>query len=67
MVEDGIDGFIVPERDSDALGFAIRRLVSDRDLRESPRRPFWGQRGNSLPLKSAITVKMARPPHNSRL
>jgi glycosyltransferase involved in cell wall biosynthesis len=33
-VEDGIEGFIVPERDSDALAFAITRLVSDRDLRD---------------------------------
>ncbi len=34
MVDDGIEGFIVPERDGDALASAITRLVSDRDLRE---------------------------------
>jgi glycosyltransferase involved in cell wall biosynthesis len=34
IVEDGIEGFIVPERDGDALAFAITRLAFDRDLRE---------------------------------
>lgn len=34
MVQDGIEGFVVPERDPEALVLAISRLVFDRDLRE---------------------------------
>jgi glycosyltransferase involved in cell wall biosynthesis len=33
VVRDGLEGFIVPERDPDALAEAIDRIVSDRELR----------------------------------
>ncbi|MGH9372436.1 MAG: glycosyltransferase [Vicinamibacterales bacterium] len=33
VVEDGVTGLIVPDRDADALASAIERLVSDSDLR----------------------------------
>ena len=32
VVSDGVDGFIVPVRDAEALAAAIERLASDRDL-----------------------------------
>jgi glycosyltransferase involved in cell wall biosynthesis len=34
VIEDGVDGLIVPERDPDALAAAIHRLVTDRPLRD---------------------------------
>jgi glycosyltransferase involved in cell wall biosynthesis len=34
LVEDGVNGYIVPERDSAALGSAIGRILADSDLRE---------------------------------
>ncbi|MEM9153692.1 MAG: glycosyltransferase family 4 protein [Cyanobacteria bacterium P01_F01_bin.33] len=34
MIEDGVDGIIVPERDPYALSCAIERLVEDRRMRE---------------------------------
>ena len=33
VVQDGIDGFVVPERDARAIAEAIRRIAQDRDLR----------------------------------
>lgn len=33
LVQDGVNGFVVPERDSAALGEALRRLIDDEDLR----------------------------------
>jgi glycosyltransferase involved in cell wall biosynthesis len=33
LIEDGVNGFIVPERDSAALGSAIARILGDVDLR----------------------------------
>lgn len=35
VVRDGIDGFIVPPRDVDALRERIERLIRDRDLRQA--------------------------------
>jgi glycosyltransferase involved in cell wall biosynthesis len=34
LVQDGINGFVVPERDSVALAKALRRILDDPDLRE---------------------------------
>ena len=34
VVTDGVDGFIVPERDAEAIASAIRRIVEDRELRQ---------------------------------
>ena len=34
MVEDGRSGLLVPPNDADALAAALRRLLSDVDLRE---------------------------------
>jgi glycosyltransferase involved in cell wall biosynthesis len=33
LVEDGVNGYIVPERDSAALGSAVARILNDSDLR----------------------------------
>lgn len=33
LVEDGVDGLLVPERDPDALAAAMSRVVEDRELR----------------------------------
>ena len=35
VIEDGIDGVIVPERDAEALADALERLVEDRRLRDA--------------------------------
>jgi glycosyltransferase involved in cell wall biosynthesis len=34
LVQDGVNGFVVPERDSVALAKALRRILDDPDLRE---------------------------------
>jgi glycosyltransferase involved in cell wall biosynthesis len=34
LVQDGVNGFIVPERDSDALASALRRILDDPALRQ---------------------------------
>jgi len=34
VVRDGIDGFIVPERDAEALADRIEELVENRELRD---------------------------------
>jgi len=34
LVQDGVNGFVVPERDSVALGHALQRILDDRALRE---------------------------------
>ncbi|MCP2340778.1 glycosyltransferase family 4 protein [Actinomadura rupiterrae] len=34
MIEDGVDGLLVPARDVDALTSALDRVLSDRDLRD---------------------------------
>jgi len=34
LVQDGVNGFVVPERDSVALAQALRRILDDPDLRE---------------------------------
>ncbi len=34
LVQDGVNGLIVPERDSAALGAALRRLLNDENLRD---------------------------------
>jgi glycosyltransferase involved in cell wall biosynthesis len=34
LVQDGINGFVVPERDSVALAKALRRILDNPDLRE---------------------------------
>ncbi|MFC4913970.1 glycosyltransferase family 4 protein [Actinomadura gamaensis] len=34
MIEDGVDGLLVPPRDVDALTAALDRVLSDRDLRD---------------------------------
>ncbi len=34
LVQDGVNGFVVPERDSAALAQALRRILDDADLRE---------------------------------
>jgi glycosyltransferase involved in cell wall biosynthesis len=33
VVRDGVDGFIVEERNAEALAWSIERLVQDRELR----------------------------------
>jgi colanic acid/amylovoran biosynthesis glycosyltransferase len=38
LIEDGVSGLLVPQRDAQALADAIERLVSDRDLCERFRR-----------------------------
>jgi glycosyltransferase involved in cell wall biosynthesis len=35
LVEDGTSGLVVPPRDSQELQLAIRKLASDRDLRQA--------------------------------
>jgi glycosyltransferase involved in cell wall biosynthesis len=35
MIEDGVDGLLVPPGDSDALGKALERLLEDADLRQA--------------------------------
>jgi glycosyltransferase involved in cell wall biosynthesis len=35
LVQDGINGFVVPERDAAALAYAIGRLLDDESLRAS--------------------------------
>ncbi|MEM4202796.1 MAG: glycosyltransferase [Candidatus Methanomethylicaceae archaeon] len=34
LVQDGVNGFVVPERDSTALAQALQRILDDADLRE---------------------------------
>lgn len=34
LVQDGVNGFVVPERDSQALAQAIGRVLRDAELRE---------------------------------
>ena len=34
LVQDGVNGFVVPERDSVALAQALRRILDNPDLRE---------------------------------
>jgi glycosyltransferase involved in cell wall biosynthesis len=34
VVRDGIEGFIIPERDPEKLTVAIRQIVEDRSLRD---------------------------------
>lgn len=34
LVQDGVNGFIVPERDSQSLGYALQRILDDYRLRE---------------------------------
>jgi glycosyltransferase involved in cell wall biosynthesis len=35
LIDDGVDGLLVPPGDSGALAAALRRLLSDRELRET--------------------------------
>ena len=35
VVTDGVEGLIVPERDSGAIALALKRIVRDRGLRDS--------------------------------
>ena len=34
LVQDGVNGFVVPERDSTALAQALQRILDDANLRE---------------------------------
>jgi glycosyltransferase involved in cell wall biosynthesis len=38
LVVDGVSGLVVPEEDASALAAAIRRIATDRELRETVRR-----------------------------
>ncbi len=66
LVEDGITGFIVPERDSSALANAIQQLLEDADLRAAMGRNAlskiadWNNEKMVLGFRNAIDFVLAK-------
>jgi glycosyltransferase involved in cell wall biosynthesis len=54
MVEEGVTGFAVPDRDERVFSVALERLLSDRPLRDS-----MGKKGRELMLKKFTSAVMA--------
>jgi len=66
LVQDGVNGFVVPERDSAALTHALRRILDDSDLRnrfsQNARQVMtrWGQEDMVLAFRQAIEYAAGR-------
>jgi glycosyltransferase involved in cell wall biosynthesis len=73
VIEDGIDGWVTPIRDSDAIAARLRQLYESPDLRlrmgEAARRKAesfsWSQYGEAVRSGIASLVGRARPPQGS--